>query len=680
MANNFPPDFLWGVGTAAYQAEGGITNNDWEIFTTSPTIVARVHDLGSRASPPETFNMVPAGEAVHHSDLRMVTQDLDRCKELGLNCYRFSVEWSRIEPARGELHPEVLDDYYVQVVRECRARGLEPVVTLQHLTLPLWVCHPPTANQQLPGLIGVQVARETEDFRKSLRGWENPETIDVFINFVRIVVQRLTQEGVRHWLPLNEPVGSVIAVGYIAGVWPPGFTGDGNRAKTAYFNVIKAHVRAYDAIKAINPNALISVAHNMSFCKIYPGPGAIFGDHAAARNQVDYFYHYHFLDAITSGRVDVNIKHREGERQYETPLNFFGISEADWRPKLDYIGLNYYRATYARHDDMVALFADFSGGIPDKNYKDVPNLVNALGWEIYPEGLYQVLKKLYETYSLPILITENGIAEKMDNIRSQYILAHLQQVVRARADGINVLGYIHWSIVDNFEWAYQYDSIARFGLYFVDRSIRDSNGFFPRVITKGAQAFQKVVLSGDLDQAVAEYGTISADGIHLIPPESAQAGWRWCNRCQGLFFSPDLSTQATSRCPAGGGYHILDWFGSNYSLQYDLPDTVVQQSEWRRCAKCQGLHYGLGVANSRCPSGDTHTTEGSLNYNLRHEVVETIGRQKDWRWCIKCQGLHFEPNIAASVCPAGGSHESRVGDSPSANYSLPFKPDVAPPF
>ena len=229
----------------------------------------------------------------------------------------------------------------------------------------------------------------------------------------------------------------------------------------------------------------------------------------------------------------------------------------------------------------------------------------------------------------------------------------------------NVFGYIHWSIVDNFEWAYQYDPIARFGLYSVDRSSRDGNGFFPRTITRGAQAFQKVILSGNLDQAIAEYGTITADGIHLIPPVLTQSGWRWCSICQGLYFSPDIFTVTISRCPSGGT-HIIG--GSNYSLKYDQPAGPEQESDWRWCKKCQGLHYGPGMAASKCPAGGPHIQDESLNYALRYNVANIAGRQRDWKWCIKCQGLHFDPNVAGSRCSAGGTHESRAGNS--ANYSL----------
>ena len=149
MGNMFPPDFLWGAATAGYQVEGDICNNDWDFFTSDAVIQARVATLGRLASPPEHFRLRPAGPAVHHAKLHVLKDDLDRCRALGMNAYRFSVEWSRIEPHPGDLRADVLDNYYVQVVREIKARHMEPVLTLHHMTLPHWVLTPSNVNQTL---------------------------------------------------------------------------------------------------------------------------------------------------------------------------------------------------------------------------------------------------------------------------------------------------------------------------------------------------------------------------------------------------------------------------------------------------------------------------------------------------------------------------------------------------
>jgi beta-glucosidase len=136
----WPQNFLWGVATAGYQVEGGITNNDWNIFTTSPSIVSRVHNIGLLAG--EGIDLIPPGEAVRQGDLATLREDLDRAALLGLNAYRFSVEWSRVEPTLGS-NSIALEDYYVPLVQELRQRGMTPVVTLSHLTLLSWVLTPP---------------------------------------------------------------------------------------------------------------------------------------------------------------------------------------------------------------------------------------------------------------------------------------------------------------------------------------------------------------------------------------------------------------------------------------------------------------------------------------------------------------------------------------------------------
>ena len=440
MGNMFPSDFLWGAATAGYQVEGDICNNDWDFFTSDAVIHARVATLGTLASPPERFRLRPAGPAVHHANLNVLKDDLDRCRALGMNAYRFSVEWSRIEPHPGDLRVDVLDNYYVQVVREIKARHMEPVLTLHHMTLPHWVLTPSNVNQTLVqaaaksaattvlalaalaafgelaalGLAAFKLplAGESRAFLGSLRGWESAATVDRFIAYVRFVVSRLRHEGVKFWLTLNEPVGSLVGLGYLGGVWPAGFSLDGKRAYRAYLHLLKAHVRAYHAIKALQPDAHVSIAHHIALCKVSTERVlALRGDNAAATRQVDYFYHQHFLDAVIDGRVDVAIQHEPARRRYADSQQFFGIAPSAWQPTLDFIGLNYYRAVYVRHDPLLAVMVGrFSGGVP-KAY-EAPSMQHSdLAWEVFPEGLYTILQRIHTRYNRAILITENGMAE-----------------------------------------------------------------------------------------------------------------------------------------------------------------------------------------------------------------------------------------------------------------------------
>ena len=557
MGNLFPSDFLWGAATAGYQVEGDICNNDWDFFTSDAAIHARVATLGKLASPPEHFRLRPAGPAVHHANLHVLKDDLDRCRALGMNAYRFSVEWSRIEPHPGDWRADVLENYYVQVVREIKARHMEPVLTLQHMTLPRWVLTPSNVNQTLvqaatrsvattglalaalvafgvPAALGLAAFRlpmagESRAFRRSLRGWESAETVDHYIAYVRFVVSRLRHEGVKFWLTLNEPVGSLIGLGYLGGVWPAGFSLDGERAYRAYLHLLKAHVHAYHAIKTLQPDAQVSLAHHMAFCKVSTERVlAVRGNNALATRQLDYVYHQHFLDAVIDGRVDVAIQHEPARRRYVDSQQFFGIAPSAWRPTLDFIGLNYYRAVYVRHDPLLAVVAGrFWGGVPKAN-EALSMQHNDLGWEIFPEGLYTILKQLARRYNRAILITENGMAEAVDKHRASYIISHVQQVQRARSEGVDVLGYLHWSIVDNYEWAYQYDARARFGLFRVSRmDLETPDGSFPRHITEGARAMQAVIALRDADATAGCFGAYHPSGRHFVGPvQSPGALWQ----------------------------------------------------------------------------------------------------------------------------------------------------------
>jgi hypothetical protein len=266
------------------------------------------------------------------------------------------------------------------------------------------------------------------------------------------------------------------------------------------------------------------------------GIGAVIGSsldkHKVARNQFDYFYNYHFLDSVTSGRVDKAIERRESKREYESGNDFFGIPE-QWKPQIDFIGVNYYRSVYVYYQIGLAQAAGFSGGAFDNDLnrtKEKHNLLNDFGWEIYPEGLYSILTKgLKDRYHLPILITENGIPQHADRIRAPFIAAHLGQLRQAMKDGVDVKGYIHWSLLDNWELQEAYSDDAKFGLFTVDRtaSLDDTKkNTYPRHITEGALALQYIIADGRLKNAVESFGRICPKGDRF-ESQTKTAGAIW---------------------------------------------------------------------------------------------------------------------------------------------------------
>ncbi|WP_105970019.1 family 1 glycosylhydrolase [Streptomyces geranii] len=529
-----PTGFMWGVATAAMQNEGDLAGNDWAAFVSSPAIQRRVRRLGELSGAP--IELTEPGPAVQHADRAVLGSDLDRARDLGLTAYRFSAEWSRVQPqpaghagplTLGDLDPTALA-YYDGVLDDLEARGLTPILSLSHLTLPVWVLNPPRESG-VGGIVGLPFASgDDPDFKASLRGWENPETVTAFVEFVRFLATRWS-DRVRWWVTLNEPVGSMIGVGYLAGIWPPGFTGDGSRGQDAYFNLIRAHCQAYAVLKATDPNAMVGIAHAMMHAKVTTAAtDTLLGDQEAARNQFDYFYNWHMLNAIVDGQIDRAIARRAADRNL-VPAGELGPwlgvdlgAPAVWRAHCDFIGLNYYRSVYVYADALVSGFMGYSGGRFTNNLRDSDQphlLLNDLGWEISPGGFGETLRALHDRYGLPVLITENGVPQSTDRQRAPFITAHLEELSRSVGEGVDVRGYLYWTLIDNWEWHEGYRPQARFGLFTVDRD----DPAMPRHLTEGAHALAYAIRNGDLNGAKELFGTITSAGDRVRPPRRSTA-------------------------------------------------------------------------------------------------------------------------------------------------------------
>lgn len=528
--------FLWGVATSSYQVEGGITNNDYDFFNRSPEIQDHVKYNSGLGGP--AITLAPAGEATRSWQPAYYLRDFDDARLLGLNSFRISLEWARIEPADGRWNDPALTRY-AAMLTAMRARGLRPIVTLNHFTLPIWVLRPPVTLEKC--FVVCYPDPNDAGFQSSLRGWENPQVVDEYLEFVRHVVKRLASL-VDYWITLNEPVGSMIGVGYVGGVWSPGFVANGDRAKLVLHNLIDAHVRAYNAIHKLDTidadrdgvAARVGVAHAMVAITRARGDGT---DDQAALN-VDYFLNDYFLNAIVNGEEDLNYLNSEpccSRHVTSTPLF---VVHPEWRNKADFIGLNYYRRVYAFHDILLAsTSAKFMGGRFDNNlygHFEIPHgLLNDLGWEIYPQGLYEILMRIKQKWNKPVLITENGIAERVDRNRAAFIVAHLKEVQRAMRDGVDVIGYLYWSLLDNWELQENYRPEARFGLFHVERDPSDPQrclGPCHRGLTEGALAYRQVIMESErsgalgrptvaaLASAERRFGTYTRDGRAIVPP------------------------------------------------------------------------------------------------------------------------------------------------------------------
>lgn len=537
LTSSFPKEFWWGVATSSYQVEGHVDGcgkpwkSDWDVFTENNIIKTRVATMSAIGINTSLGN---PEEAVHHSCIDVFKDDVMLAKSIGMNTYRLSIEWSRIQPVPpknndptywidGEDFDQESLSMYSSMIDFLIQNQIRPIVTLNHLTLPTWIMTPPTILFPDPSISDLE-------FMRSLQGWENTKTLDAYVKFVEFIVTKF-KDDVNCWLTLNEPVASMIGLGYLAGIWSPGFIMDSIRARKAYFNLIRAHVNAYDVIKRVTNSSMVGIAHAVAYPKIGVPIIPVYSDNA--KNQFEYFYTYHFLNSVVSGTVDTSLNFDPLKQTNQDCKQFFGIELKNWSPKLDFIGVNYYRSVYVHHIPGLECGSFyFSGGViegdQNKNKFQPCNILNDLGWEIYPEGLYMILKSLDQKYNLSILITENGIPEKFDRIndkgiRASFIIAHLQQLLNAMRDGVNVIGYIHWSLVDNFEWQESYNNQSRFGLYSIDRTedykVKGLRSY-TRTVTKGAIALQDIIKHGDIIASLEKYGTISPDGKMLVHPES----------------------------------------------------------------------------------------------------------------------------------------------------------------
>jgi beta-glucosidase len=550
-----PKTFLWGVSTSSYQVEGDITNNDWDFFTRSLQISKRI----STITKPSIFykggtqvELQPAGDAAKFWDTKYYKRDFDLARRLGLNAFRISIEWARIEPEKDHWDQVAIDNYKEMIVA-MREKNLIPIVSLNHATLPLWVMTPPqeflrrTGQNLLPHpLKDLPLADPppSDPYWKSLRGWENHETVERFIRYVeRIIVE--FRDLVDYWITIGEPVATIIGGGYISGLWPPGFFLKGKKARIVLHNLIEAHVQAYNKITALDhidadgDGLANRVGFTHLMMEIVPAEQSkIFGipvkDNTEAAKNFSYFANDYFINAVINGEEDLNYLNTL-QRSNKNSKEF--IVHEDWKNKADFIGLDYYRRVYVYTNKIVSLTsAKFVGGVPINDLSiannQPHNVLNTLGWEIYPKGLYNVIMRIKNKWNnIPIFITENGIADKHDGHRAPFIVSHLQQVKRAIDDGARIMGYLFWSFMDNYEWLDNYRPEGKFGLFsidFEDRHHDDSD--LIRHKTKGAEALELIIkesLSQSKDGVISDsaiaaaqnkFGIFTEDGSRIIYP------------------------------------------------------------------------------------------------------------------------------------------------------------------
>lgn len=458
----FPDGFLWGVATSHFQVEGHkgeiqARMSDWARWTTEE---GRILDKSTADQACEFFERY--------------AQDIELCEQLNLNSFRLSLNWPAMCP--GPNHEYRSDDPTLQVYRDMlkmlKEKGFKTFVTLFHFCLPNWLAE--------------------------IGGWNNEVTVMEFEKFSAFVAKELG-EYVDFWITINEPLVYVFQ-GYISGDWPPGykqnFTGGFNCTR----NLLIGHARSYHAIHAAQPNAKVSITHHwMSFA-----PKNRFSPlDQLVRYMRDSVFNHCFMDAMQTGRLKF-----PWPAMLDSGLRSLAGEVPGLKDTMDYIGINYYTRQFCEFEYKWP--AELFGCKSDL----VENEISDLGWETYPQGLYDLLVRDLKRYRYDgkgnlreIYITENGHANIYeadltdgdwsleDTGRVKYLVSHLNSLYRAITDGANVKGYLHWSLLDNFEWAEGLR--ARFGLVRVSyptlkRTLRRSAHIYKQIAEKNALVQQNL--------------------------------------------------------------------------------------------------------------------------------------------------------------------------------------------
>jgi beta-glucosidase len=413
---SFPSDFVWGAATASYQIEGA------------------VHEDGRGESVWDRFCATPG--KVRGGDTGDVAcdfyhryrDDVKLMKELGLDAFRFSIAWPRVLPdGRGAVNQAGLD-FYDRLVDELLANGIEPFATLFHWDSP----------------------QALED----VGGWRARETAEAFVEYAEVVANRLG-DRVRHWITHNEPW--VYAwIGHAWGLHAPGRTSEADAVAVAH-HLLLSHGWAVGAIRRASADARVGITLNLA--QIYPATDTPEDEAAAYRRDGE--DNRWFLDPVFRGSYPADLLERN---ELVAPHLRDGDLEAVSAP-VDFLGVN----NYSRFIVAAGPDGPRTVGNPDAQHTD-------MGWEVYPDGLHDVLVRVARDYEpAAIYITENGAAfpdvrvhdgAVHDVERTAYLESYIGAVGRAVSGGAPVKGYFVWSLLDNFEWAFGYSK--RFGIVYID--------------------------------------------------------------------------------------------------------------------------------------------------------------------------------------------------------------------
>jgi beta-glucosidase len=444
--SEFPSDFLWGAAPAAYQIEGspladGAGASIWHRFSHTP---------GNTANG-DTGDVACDHYYRYESDIALM-------RELGLKAYRLSISWSRIFPeGKGRVNQRGID-FYSRLTDRLLESGIAPNVTLYHWDLPAAL--------------------------DDLGGWLNPDIAGWFGDYATTMFNALG-DRVPMWATINEPF-VVMDGGYMHGNLAPGHR-NMYEAPIVTHNLLRSHGTAVQSFRANGGAGRIGLVVNLE--PRYAASDS--SEDLAATSRMDAYSNRHYLDPVFFGKYPDELAEIFGKAW---------IAPTDDEMKLigepvDFIGVNYYSRSVIRHDDTNLPFR--SGRVAQ-----VRNAHTEMGWEVFPQGLTDILVWIKSRYGdIPLYITENGSAwadppaavngRVEDPLRVEYLRDHLDAIRHAIAKGVNLRGYFAWSLLDNYEWSHGYTK--RFGIVHVNyetqqRTIKNSGRYYSRIIAANGAA------------------------------------------------------------------------------------------------------------------------------------------------------------------------------------------------
>ena len=419
----FPRDFAWGTATSAHQVEGGNNNNNWYQWEHSfdENGNSRIHNNEKSGASVDHWNNYP-------NDIRLM-------KDLGTNHYRFSIEWSRVEPSRGTIDQTALE-HYRALCTELIKNDITPVATLHHFSHPIWF--------------------------EEMGAFEKKENIQYFISFSDTVFKFLN-DIVPIWCTINEPA-VFVSQGYFNGVFPPGKK-DPKLAAIVLGNLLDAHVELYRHLKSTpaGKNSKIGIVKNIFQFEPYQRWNIM---DWAVSSMLDSVFNSCIINYFRTGNFDFHLP-------LQAKLSFQNTSAIS---SMDFIGLNYYSHYLVQAKPDIREPFIFR--------KRSNEIQTDMDYSIYPEGFYRALHTI-KILKVPIYVTENGIADKDDSRRSLFINRYLYAMYKAFREGVDIKGYFYWTLMDNFEWAEGYDK--KFGLYSVDLESQT------RTLRKGSIALKNII-------------------------------------------------------------------------------------------------------------------------------------------------------------------------------------------